>query len=360
MSNPINPKAKVIVAMSGGVDSSVAALLLLRQGLRVLGATLDTGYGPGPEQAARVCRALGIPHRVVDIRADFENLAVADFVQSYLSGRTPNPCVACNERVKFPAFLPLLAESGAEYFATGHYVRRDRLGSRYVLRQALDKAKDQSYFLYRLSQDILFRCLFPLGDLTKAEVRALAAEAGLPSAGQKDSYDVCFISSGDYRELLRERAAGQLTPGEIADGTGRVLGFHQGLANYTLGQRRGLKIALGYPAYVVGLDHAANRLTLGARDLLCQREALLEEVNSQALAELTSPLSGQMKIRYKSPAASGEIRPEPGRAGLYRLSFCQPAWGMTPGQSAVCYQGDLLVLGGVIREVLAANAPEHE
>lgn len=338
--------------MSGGVDSSVAALLLLRHGWRVIGATMDTGHGQAPEQAAAVCARLGIEHRVVEIRESFDRLVVQGFVEAYLSGLTPNPCVDCNADVKFPAFLPLLQESGAAYFATGHYARIARLGGRYVLRQAVDREKDQSYFLYRLGQDLLSRCLFPLGELTKGEVRKLAAQAGLPSAEQKDSYDVCFINSGDYRELLRERAAERLQAGDIVDQSGRLLGRHQGLANYTLGQRRGLNVSLGYPAYVVELDRLHNRLVVGERERLCRSEALLGQVNSLFADRPEGTVRGQVKIRYQSPPAWAEIAPAADAPGLLRLSFDEPVWGMTPGQSAVCYQDDLLALGGKILRVL--------
>lgn len=334
--------------MSGGVDSSVAALLLCRQGWEVIGATMVTGYGRAAEQAAAVCAQLGIEHRLIDMREAFERQVITAFVEAYASGLTPNPCVDCNAQLKFPAFCPLMEETGAEALATGHYTSIVETDGRYTLRCAADDSKDQTYFLYRLDQDTLARCRFPLGELSKAQVRALATEAGLSSAGQKDSYDVCFIEDGDYRALLQERVPERLIPGDIMDEDGRVLGRHQGLANYTLGQRRGLDIAMGDPAYVTSIDQEHNRLTLGPKQRLYHSRAVIDRINILPRERLEKPFSGQVKVRYKAPLAEARISPD-GEERLI-LEFAQPVWGMTAGQSAVIYEGDILFGGGRIIE----------
>lgn len=342
----INRPIRVLVAMSGGVDSSVAALLLREAGCDVIGVTMDTGYGHAPEQAAAICAQLGLAHHVVDVRQRFATVVVDAFVSAYLAGETPNPCVNCNAALKFSAFAPLFARLEADFFATGHYIRINEQDGRFLLFCGDDMAKDQSYFLYRLRQETLRRCLFPLGGYTKARVRELAARAGLASAIQKDSYDICFIENGDYRALLRERAAARLQPGEIVDMTGLVVGHHDGLANYTIGQRRGLALALGYPAYVVSLDMARNRLVVGARDALLTRRAYTADNHFIAFAQLEQALPVQVKIRYKAAAVPALIRPAPARQGIVEILFNEPVWGVTPGQSAVFYDDDLLVGGG--------------
>ena len=346
--NSGKPLGKVLVAMSGGVDSSVAALLLLQRGYEVIGATMDTGYGQAPELAKQVCADLGIEHYVVDVRQHFREEIIDGFVQAYLRAETPNPCVDCNRCIKFPVFLPLLAELSADYFATGHYIRKEERDGRYLLRCATDEQKDQSYFLYGLSQEVLSRCLFPLGGLSKPEVRELAAGFSLSSAGQKDSYDICFIPDGDYRELLRQEAAEQLKPGEIVDLSGKVVGCHLGLANYTLGQRRGLEIALGEPAYVLALDVSRNRLVVGPKTALMQQRALVCENNFLPFAELDQPLRTWVKIRYKAKAQPATLYPLPEKSQA-ELVFDEPQWGVTPGQSAVYYDGEYLIGGGKIQ-----------
>jgi len=345
--NRTDAMGKVLVAMSGGVDSSVAALLLLRQGYEVIGATMDTGYGRAPEQAAQVCADLGLEHHVIDVRERFQKEVIDRFVQAYLHAETPNPCVDCNRSIKFPLFLPLMEEVGAAYFSTGHYIRCEEQNGRYVLRCATDEQKDQSYFLYGLQQDILSRCLFPLGGLTKPEVRELAAEFALSSAGQKDSYDICFIPDGDYRELLRKEAAEQLKPGDILDLSGNVVGQHNGLANYTLGQRRGLEIALGEPAYVLDFDVEKNTLLVGPKTALMQQRVLVSENNFLPFDALQAPLRTWVKIRYRAVSQPASLYPLP-TPGEVELVFDEPQWGVTPGQSAVYYDGEYLLGGGTI------------
>ena len=340
--------SKVLVAMSGGVDSSVAALLLLQLGYEVVGATMDTGYGNAPALAKQVCQGLGIPHYVVDVRIPFQEQVVAPFFQSYLHGETPNPCVLCNNRIKFPLFQPLMKELGASYFSTGHYTRLQKYQGRYILRCATDTQKDQYYFLYGLEQTLLEQCLFPLGGMDKAQVRQLAMRAGLSSANQKDSYDICFIPSGNYREVLRQWGSEQLCPGEIVDQSGCVVGYHNGLGNYTLGQRRGLEIALGEPVYVLEMDVENNRLIVGPKQALMHQHMIVQENNFFPFAILEHSQRAQVKIRYKAPAEPATLHPGE-KAGQVEVCFDKPQWGITPGQAAVYYDGDLLVGGGKIQ-----------
>lgn len=339
---------RVIVAMSGGVDSSVAALLLCRAGYRVSGATLDTGYGQAAEQAAAVCRQLGIVHQVVDVRQRFRQLVVEKFAAAYLRGETPNPCVNCNAELKFPAFWPLMDQEGAGWLATGHYVRVSEENGRQLLYCGRDPAKDQAYFLWRLDQQTLSRCLFPLGGYSKTQVRELAQREGLAPARQKDSFDVCFLPDGDYRGLLREQAAGRLLPGEIRDRCGKLVGRHQGLANYTVGQRRGLEIALGYPAYVLRIETDSNTLVVGEKDDLLTSQAWCGQVCFQSGQVPALPLRAEVRIRYRSAAVPALLQGDEQREGCLRIDFQQPVWGVTPGQSAVFFDHQLLLGGGVI------------
>ncbi len=339
MKQPIsNNKQTVIVAMSGGVDSSVAAFLLMQQGYRVIGATIDTGCGDAPERAAEVCAALSIPHRVIDGRADFRARIVDAFRAAYAACRTPNPCVDCNAEIKFPLLLPLLEEYQAQNLATGHYARIAKRGGRSLIRRGVDPAKDQSYFLYRLPPTVVERCLFPLGEYNKAQVRAIAAQYRLPSAAARDSFDICFVPQNDYRSLLTGIGA----PGEIVDQSGRVVGRHRGLTNYTIGQRHGVEVALPEPSYVLALDREHNRLVIGPKNALDCREAVVEQLR---LAEPpAAAFPAQVCIRYKARPADAVLYPE--ADGRLRIVFAEPVWGVTPGQSAVFYDDDVVLGGG--------------
>ncbi|MCL2817991.1 MAG: tRNA 2-thiouridine(34) synthase MnmA [Clostridiales bacterium] len=337
-------KEKVLTAMSGGVDSTVAAALLLRQGYEVVGATMDTGSG-GPFAAAEKAAAfLGIEHHVVDVRRQFEEAVIGGFLREYERGRTPNPCVVCNERVKFTAFLPLMRRLGINRFATGHYARVEAAAGRFLLKRASYLPKDQSYMLFRLKQEVLSATLFPLGEMSKDEVREAAREMRLPAAGQPDSQDICFIPSGDYRAFIAERL--EHAGGEIRDLCGRVVGRHNGLPYYTVGQRKGLNLALGYPAYVVGLDHAKNRLIIGREEDLYCSGALCEDINFIALECLQEPMPAAVKIRYNAEPQEAVISSADG--GRVEISFREPAKAVTPGQAAVFYQGDVVIGGGTI------------
>ena len=332
--------------MSGGVDSSVAAFLLLEQGYRVTGVTIDTGYGDAPEAAARVCRELVIEHTIVDLREGFRSLIIDNFVRDYAEGITPSPCLRCNPLIKFAALFGQRQEK-TDLIATGHYVRRlaDEENGMYYLTCG-DQAKDQSYFLCLLDQEQIAHCLFPLGRLNKAEVRAIARKHDLCCADKKDSFDVCFVPGGDYRTFLSSCGVTD-APGEIVDHTGQVLGRHNGLSNYTIGQRRGLDVALGYPAHVLQLDSRHNRLIIGSRDMLYRQEADLYGCVFQSVPSPSAEFRCQVRVRHKaslSPAALYPL-PEKGRDS-YRLIFDEPEWGLTPGQYAAFYNGDRLLGGG--------------
>ncbi len=336
---------KVLAAISGGVDSGVAALLLQRQGYEVEGATFVNGYGAPAEAASRLAKELGIKHHIIDIRRQFEQEIIQPFVTAYTQGYTPNPCVLCNQKIKFSVFLPLLEKIGADYFATGHYVRLKKRHGYYYLAKAADLHKDQSYFLYAIPQSILSKCLFPLGDYTKAEIRCLAVEANLSAAVKKDSQDICFIN-GDYRQLLQQRAGDSFRSGPIIDHNGNIVGKHQGLANYTLGQRRGIPVALGYPAYVTALDIQENALHLGPKEATYSNRIHLRDVVFFGEYSQEMPLNAQVKVRYKSPEAAARI--ERSALGQIVVHLCQPQSAITPGQSAVWYMGDEVAGGGIV------------
>jgi tRNA-specific 2-thiouridylase len=338
-------KGKVIVGMSGGVDSSVAAFLLLEQGYDVVGATIVTGYGRSSEQAAHICHQLGIEHYLLEATEQFRDSVIRPFVSEYCLGRTPNPCVQCNASLKFPLFLPLMERLNASYLATGHYVRKAEYQGRLVLRRAAAKHKDQSYFMYRLSQDILQKALFPLGEYSKEQVRHIAACQGLASAEQKDSYDICFIEDGNYRSCIEEFAEKPPVEGDILDKYGNIVGQHRGLTNYTLGQRRGVDIALGYPAYVIAINYQRNRLILGERDDLLTKTAKVRELSLLAFEKMPQTLTAQVCIRYQAQQIPALLTAEGDGA---KIDFLQPVWAVTPGQSAVFYDEDLLLGGGIL------------
>ncbi len=357
---------KVVVAMSGGVDSAVAAALLVRESLPVVGITLriwpslrpgdadarfDSCCSPGAVEDARgVAAALGIPHYVLNYEAEFDREVIQYFTDAYLAGDTPNPCVACNSRLKFGSLLSRARGWGAGRVATGHYARiqRDPATRRYQLRRAVDARKDQSYFLYGLTQEQLAAALFPVGHLTKEETRRVAAEVGLAVAGKPDSQEICF-APGDYRTYLRQRAGTAILPGTIRDTAGAVRGRHQGVAFYTVGQRRGLGIGSHEPLYVIDLNPATNEVIVGQDRDLWTREVDVGHVNLIAIEALTAPLRVLAKIRYAQAPAPATLIPL--ATGAAHLCFEDPQRAVAPGQAAVFYalgDPDLVVGGGTI------------
>ena len=348
----------ILVGMSGGVDSSVAALILQRQGCAVTGVTLrlrggrlaaSTGAGVQRDidDARRVCEALGIEHRVLDLTDAFCRCVVDEFAAEYLAGRTPNPCVTCNRTIKFGAMLDYALENGMDGVATGHYARRefDAAAGRWALYRA-DSLKDQSYVLYGLSQEQLARVRFPLWGYGKEEVRALAREASLPVADKGDSMETCFVPDSGHAAFIEWYTGAAMQPGDFVDESGHVLGRHQGIGRYTIGQRKGLGVALGRPMYVVGIDASTNTVILGEEGRQLADTLTAGPVNYVSIAPPAAPLRVQAKIRYQAPAAPATLTPLPG--GMARVAFDAPQRSVTPGQSVVFYDGDKLLGGGCI------------
>ena len=357
-------RKRVIVGMSGGVDSSVTAGLLVEQGYDVVGITLnlwpelegapenaaeDACCGLGAvEDARRVADRLGIKYYVMNFRDTFEEKVIKDFIGEYARGRTPNPCVRCNQFIKFDALLARAAQFGADYVATGHYVRveQDPTTERWLLRKAADLSKDQSYVLYVMTQDRLERALFPLGALSKAETRKLAEEWRLPVANKPESQDICFVPYKRYTEFLERHAPETLREGPIIDTGGNRVGTHQGIALHTVGQRRGLGLATKEPRYVTSLDSVTNTVLIGGLDDLLKTECELEDVNWVKLAEPTEPLRTFARIRYRAELVPATVYAEPGSRA--RVVFDEPQRAVTPGQAVVFYDGEYVVGGGTI------------
>jgi tRNA-specific 2-thiouridylase len=361
-------RSKVVVAMSGGVDSSVAAFLLVEKGYDVTGITMNLYSLPKElcrseelrsccgrkaiEDAHRVAIHLGIPHFVVDLRQEFKAEVIADFALEYGRGRTPNPCIRCNERIKFGLLLQRAGRLGANFIATGHHARvaKDTACGRFLLKKGRDAAKDQSYFLYRLNQAQLSMVLMPVGDFTKAEVREIARRRGLPVAEKAESQETCFAPRGDYPEFLAGRAPGAFRPGPIKDLAGGVLGEHRGIGNYTIGQRRGLGISAPRPLYVVAIDARRNAVIVGEeKDLYCRR-LLASEIRLVSGERLEESVIVRAKIRYKHREAKALVIPVSPRRG--RVEFDRPQRAITPGQSIVFYRRDVVIGGGIIDRTL--------
>ncbi len=355
---------RIAVGMSGGVDSSVAAAYLVRQGYDVVGIMLRLWSEPGREAENRCCtleaedlarfiaRQLGIPFHVVDVRAVFYRQVVeGSFFQGYLQGQTPNPCLTCNRRIRWGAMLAYAREQlGAAYLATGHYARVRVWPSGVVgLRRGVDAAKDQSYVLALLTQAQLQRTLLPVGEWTKPQVRAMAREWGLPVASRPDSQDLCFLAGDDYREFLRRHRPQVEQPGPILDLRGRQVGTHRGLAFYTIGQRRGLGLSLGQPVYVVAKDPARNALIVGPGEALARRVFWVTQVN-WLWEPATAAVRARVKIRYRAALAPAAVYPEDGGRRL-RVELDEPLRGITPGQGAVVYLDDWVLAGGLIQRV---------
>ena len=341
---------RVLVAMSGGVDSSLAAALLLQQGYRVEGVTmkLTAGLCCDIGSAQAVCAHLGIPLRMIDMQREFQTNVIANFIEEYCSGRTPNPCIRCNDIIKFQHLLAYAVAEGFDLLATGHYARIEPVGdpSFLCLKKGLDENKDQSYFLYRLTREQLGRILFPLGSMRKTEVRKLARDLKLPAAERPESQEICFVPDNDYRAFLKEHAPDVLKCGEITMTDGTVVGRHDGVAFYTVGQRRGLGVSAGGRLYVVRIDRKNNRVVLGQRSELETGSMMVSQPCFTSPDELMLPLHVDVKVRYRSTLQPAIIRPLPdGRIGV---DFDNPVAGVTPGQSSVFYADDVVIGGGTI------------
>lgn len=346
--------------MSGGVDSSVAAALLKQQGHEVIGLMLRLWSEPGKEDSNRCCTPdsmtlarrvaakLDIPFYVVDAKDVFRSTVVQAFLDGYAAGRTPNPCLTCNRLIRWGVLLDHALALGADFLATGHYVRKQTTADgQHQLLRAVDRAKDQSYVLHVLSQEQLARSLFPVGEYSKPEIRALARTFGLPTAHRPDSQDLCFLAGEDYRTFLRRHAPEILRPGPILTRDGRTLGEHSGLANYTIGQRKGLGIASPAPLYVLEKDVARNALIVGSVEELGARECLVDGINWLTGAPPATSFRAEVKTRYTAREVPAEVTPlEAGSRA--RVRFDAPVRDLTPGQAAVFYDGDLVLGGGIL------------
>jgi len=347
---------KVVVAMSGGVDSSVAAALLKEQGYAVTGVTLrlwaegeveNRCCSSGAEEDARqVCHILGIPHYSLNFEREFKERVVNYFCEEYARGHTPNPCLPCNRYIRFGLLLKKALALGADYLATGHYARVRSKDGRYRLLKGVDPRKDQSYFLYMLGQEQLRHILLPIGDYTKDKVRAMARERGLPVAEKAESQEICFIPDNDYRRFLREHVNEAIRPGPIIDKGGEVIGRHQGIPFYTIGQRRGLGIAAREPLYVLEIDAARDALIVGTASELGRRELIARDVNFIAGEAPGAPLEVTAKIRHKAVEAEATVIPL--GDNRVKVAFARLQRDITPGQAVVFYRGEVVVGGGIM------------
>ena len=354
---------KIMVAMSGGVDSSAAALLVKQAGLEAVGVTLSLRREereevfPGEKtccsaddinDARMVCARLGIPFYVFNFQEDFQEQVIDRFVNAYCQGKTPNPCIDCNRHIKFGKLLRRAAETGFDKVATGHYARveRDEASGRVLLKTGLDKDKDQSYMLYSLTQEQLAHTMFPLGELTKAQVRALAEENGLLNARKRDSQDICFVPDGDYAAFIEGYAKTSFPSGDFVGTAGEVYGRHKGIIHYTIGQRKGLGLSFPQPMYVCGIDPEKNQVTLAPHEALFSRTVTAHGINLIACERLPGPVRAQVKLRYRH-APQPALLEQTGEDTL-QVTFDQPQRAATPGQALVAYDGDTVIGGGVI------------
>ncbi len=361
-------KKKVIVGMSGGVDSSVAAYILKKQGYEVIGVTMKVWQDTGedyPERedgccglsavddARRVAQKLDIPFYVMNFKSVFKEKVIDYFVEEYLNGRTPNPCIACNKYIKFEELIKKAHSLGAYYVATGHYARiiHDEKSHRYLIKKSDAEKKDQTYTLYNLTQEQLKYMLMPLGEISsKEEVRKIAKEIGLDVANKPDSQEICFVPEDDYGKFIEENADKAIVPGEFVDLDGNVLGKHKGIIHYTIGQRKGLGISLGKPAYVVNIIPEKNQVVLGNNEDVFSNGLIAEKVNFITFDELKDPVDVKAKIRYTARAEDAIIKPL--EDGKFKIEFIKPQRAITPGQAIVFYQDDILVGGGTILKAI--------
>ncbi len=353
---------KALIAMSGGVDSSAAAWLTREAGYDCIGATMqmfDSSLLPPGccvstdwEDAKAVASKMVMPFHTIDAREEFSRHVVDHFVRTYEEGRTPNPCINCNRHLKFDLFLRKALELGCEKIVTGHYARIEysEERNRWLLRKASDETKDQSYVLYCLTQEQLSHTLLPLGGLTKEQSRAIAETQGFLNARKRDSQDICFVPDGDYVAFMQRYTGKRYTPGDFLDLKGSVVGRHKGAVCYTLGQRKGLGLAMGAPVYVCAKDMEKNTVTVGPNEALFATTLLAKDFNWIAVSELTAPMAVTARARYNQKEQPATVYPA--ENGLVKVVFDQPQRAMTPGQAVVLYAGDLVLGGGTITEVL--------
>ena len=342
-------KEKVLVGMSGGVDSSAAALILKEQGFSVSGVTLQLCREDKPKDLAdakAVCEKLNIEHYTIDLKEDFNNFVISDFINQYKFGFTPNPCLVCNKYIKFGRMLEKAEELGFQKIATGHYARVSEKNGRFLLLRAEDKSKDQSYVLYSLTQRQLSHLELPLGSLTKPQIRQMAENAGLVSADRPDSQDICFVPDGDYAKFIEEWDGFVSQKGEYVDISGNVLGEHQGVIHYTIGQRKGLGIALGKPQFVIDKFADTNKVVLGDEEHLFKTTVRVKDVNYIPFDNLKEEIRVLAKLRYRHIEQPATLKPL--ADGGAELVFDEPQRAPSPGQAAVFYDGDLVIGGGII------------
>jgi len=347
------PQKRVAVAMSGGVDSSLAAALLKGAGYEVNGVYMQLwsnhNLGPNTEHTIsdleHTCQLLGIPLYQLNLEAEFQSLVIDYFCREYSLGYTPNPCVSCNQHIKFGLLLEKALAMGADYLATGHYARIEQSPNGYHLLKAVDLTKDQSYFLYTLGQRQLQHLLLPIGNLHKVEVRRLSTEMGLPTATRRESQDICFIPGNDYRAFIAKHIS--LESGDIVDTRDKVLGRHSGLAQYTVGQRQGLGLTSNKRLYVIRLDNANNRLVVGTKDQLLSSRLCASKLSWVSGKAPKEPINMTAKLRYRSPEVTAKLHLNDGVA---EVNFQQPQWAIAPGQAIVFYQGNAVLGGGIIED----------
>ena len=355
-------KKTVVVGLSGGVDSSVAAYLLKEQGYDVIGVTMqiwqeedsctveENGGWCGlsaVEDARRVAQKLDIPYYVMNFRKEFQKQVIDYFTREYLEGRTPNPCIACNRYVKWESLLKRSLEIGADYIATGHYARVEQLpNGRYAIRNSVTAKKDQTYALYNLTQEQLARTLMPVGAYTKDEIRKIAEEVGLLVAHKKDSQEICFVPDNDYAGFIKNSTGKTIPKGNFVLADGKVIGEHQGIIHYTIGQRKGLNLSMGHPVFVTKIRPDRNEVVIGENEDLFVNTLICDRVNFMAMEGLDGEVRLKAKIRYNHPGAECVI--SPAEDGKVRVTFDQPQRAITPGQAVVFYQGEYVAGGGII------------